>query len=673
MRKMTTLEIPVHNGSMHHPSYSTLPRSRVGSPILRTKRHSYLTKAQHKERQDFIRKNSPLSSTDLLAGIGKNAAGHSTKELMVFDPTGKRAYQWLFVIGIAVVYFYWTIILRISYSEVQRSWVMWLLADTVFCAAYIADMLVQMRTSYLRDGILEEDENKMKSYYMNTFYFKVDLLSVLPLDWLYLMLTWSAPPPTLHCFKLLKLYRLRQFSNRSETRSRFPNIFRVLFLIHNLLVIIHWNACIYFLVSHWIGLGSDQWVYPKWNTTHNPEWGHFSRQYIYSFYWSTLTLTTIGELPEPQNNFEYAFVTTDYLIGILMFASLVGNVGSIIANTQKSRTKFQNKMDSIKTYMDYTKVPNNLQERVIKWFDYLWTHGHPVDDQHVLDALPDKLKAEIGLHVHFETLKKVNFFEECEPGLLWELVVRLRNQIYSPGEYVCRKGDVGREMYIVNNGRLEVLAEEGGKVLKELSHGDYFGEISVLNLGIGKHQRRRTAFVRSLGYSSLLCLLQNDLLEVLKDYPKAMEVLVEKAMKQLGNDRVSEMQSTVETSGVQQAMSSEDEDKPHLERQESGYLTQEWFLESTGKWSDNSNHDWDNVTRRMSEDSEDMTMYTPPMQLHTVADQLIDVHIRLSEIEDLIKVVLKEVKGSKIKKEPVTQQGTIYTIKERIRKMSSQI
>ena len=31
------------------------------------------------------------------------------------------------------------------------------------------------------------------------------------------------------------------------------------------------------------------------------------RQYIYSMYWSTLTLTTIGETPKPERDIEYLF------------------------------------------------------------------------------------------------------------------------------------------------------------------------------------------------------------------------------------------------------------------------------------------------------------------------------------------------------------------------------
>lgn len=52
-----------------------------------------------------------------------------------------------------------------------------------------------------------------------------------------------------------------------------------------------------------------------------------TRQYIYSFYWSTLTLTTIGETPTPENETEYLFVVADFLAGVLIFATIVGNIG----------------------------------------------------------------------------------------------------------------------------------------------------------------------------------------------------------------------------------------------------------------------------------------------------------------------------------------------------------
>ena len=72
--------------------------------------------------------------------------------------------------------------------------------------------------------------------------------------------------------------------------------------------------------------------------------------------------------------------------------------------------------------------------------------------------------------------------QECESGLLKELVLSLRLAVYSPGDFVCRKGDVGKELYIIKSGRLTVVADNGHSVLATLGAGSVFGEISVLNI-----------------------------------------------------------------------------------------------------------------------------------------------------------------------------------------------
>jgi len=169
---------------------------------------------------------------------------------------------------------------------------------------------------------------------------------------------------------------------------------------------------------------------------------------------------------------EFLFNICDYLTGVLIFATIVGNVGSMITNMNASRTEFQNRMDAVKQYMHIRKVQNEtvfhgsfqtlihcfkvskkLESRVIKWFDYLWLNKQALNDDSALQHLARKLQTEIAIHVHFETLKKVRIFQDCEAGLLVELVLKLKLQIYSPGDYICRKGDIGKEMYIVKKGK----------------------------------------------------------------------------------------------------------------------------------------------------------------------------------------------------------------------------
>ncbi|NWW39837.1 CNG3 protein, partial [Panurus biarmicus] len=454
------------------------------------------------------------------------------KDIFTIDPAGNIYYNWLFCITMPVMYNWTMIIARACFDELQHDYlVAWFIIDYVSDAIYVADMFVRTRTGYLEQGLLVKEEQKLREKYKKSFQFKLDFLSIIPTDLLYFKLGLNYPE--LRINRLLRVARMFEFFQRTETRTNYPNIFRISNLVMYIVIIIHWNACVYYSISKAIGFGADTWVYPN---TSDPEFARLTRKYVYSLYWSTLTLTTIGETPPPVRDSEYFFVVVDFLVGVLIFATIVGNVGSMISNMNAARAEFQARIDAIKQYMHFRNVSKDMEKRVIKWFDYLWTNKKAVDEREVLKYLPDKLRAEIAINVHLETLKKVRIFADCEAGLLVELVLKLQPQVYSPGDYICRKGDIGREMYIIKEGKLAVVADDGITQFVVLSDGSYFGEISILNIKGSKAGNRRTANIKSIGYSDLFCLSKDDLMEALTEYPDAKAMLEEKGKQILMKD-----------------------------------------------------------------------------------------------------------------------------------------
>nr|XP_020465610.1 cyclic nucleotide-gated cation channel alpha-3 [Monopterus albus] len=456
------------------------------------------------------------------------------KEIWIMDPATEQYYRWLTIIAAPVFYNLIVIVTRACFNELQDSYTkLWIFLDYTSDILYYTDTFVRSRTGYLEQGLLVKDATRLRNKYRKTPQFKYDIISMVPTDLLFLKYGFNNPEFRFN--RLCKMPRLFEFFDRTETRTNFPNMFRISNLVLYILIIIHWNACMFFAISKTIGFGADTWVYP--NISH-PEYGRLARKYIYSLYWSTLTLTTIGETPAPVRDVEFLFVIADFLTGVLIFASIVGNVGAMISNMNASRAEFQATIDSIKQYMQFRNVSKDLEARVIKWFDYLWTEKKTCDEKEVLKNLPDKLRAEIAINVHLDTLKKVRIFQDCEAGLLIELVLKLQPQVFSPGDYICKKGDIGREMYIIKEGKLAVVADDGVTQFVVLSDGAYFGEISILGIKGSKAGNRRTANIRSVGYSDLFALSKDDLMEALTEYPDAKKALEEKGKAILMKDNL---------------------------------------------------------------------------------------------------------------------------------------
>ena len=404
----------------------------------------------------------------------------------------------------------------------------------------------------MENGELCRDLKQIKTKYIRSFNMKIDIISIFPTDLFYFLLpnNFKRFLPALRMNRLLKILRFKEFLTITETQTSSPNVFRLTTVIMNLLMLFHWNACIFFFISYLIGFGSDPWVYPALTNSfqmlnltdaqiYNKLWTHqLSTQYIYCLWWSVLSLTTIAEITFPTYSFEFIYTSFLFLFGIIVIAILVGSTSDMFSNANSQRDSLQEKVDSVKEFLRTHNIEDQFGSRIQTYFDYLWASPTLDQQDNVLECLPSKLFDEIAMNINMETLKRVAIFQDCEPGLLRELVSKLKSTLFSPGDYVCHKGDIGRCMYFIKMGKLEVVNDNGSQVFATLNAGAAFGEISILEIPGNKNGNKRTANIRSVGFSDLFQLTKDDLWDVLSEYPIAKRILLEKGKSLLRKDNL---------------------------------------------------------------------------------------------------------------------------------------
>ncbi|KAI3388225.1 hypothetical protein SNEBB_006326 [Seison nebaliae] len=513
--------------TMHHPEFDNdqiyvSDRSSLDENNEITPHSSDIKESQiRKENDIFSRKQFKWLRT-------ASHKLHLSHFKFVMAPDTDYLFYWLSFISISILYNLWIPFARHAFPHLQSQHeTLWIILDVISDIVYLLDFLMQFRTGYFEEGLLVYDSKRLAHNYMQKTQFYLDLSSMLPLQ-LFHRVMGIQPNSLLRFPRLLKVYRLPQLYYLTESKTVFPNVWRVVNLVHILFLIAHWFAGFYAMLSN----------LEKYNNKCSflepiQYYQNGTKKYLSSLYWSMLTLTTIGDLPRPETNKQFLFNILSYLMGVFIFATIVGQIGSVITNRNANRLEYEKLLDAAKQYMRSHKVPKDMQRRVLRWYAYAWSRGRVSgNDATSISLLPDKLKTELALHVNLDTLKKVSIFKECEPQFLHDLILKMRAFIFTPGDIVCRKGETAKEIFIIADGILQVL-DKNGKIMAKMHSGDFFGEIAILN--IAGLSNKRTADVCSVGYSELFSLTKEDVLSTIIDYPNAERILREYGEKRIKN------------------------------------------------------------------------------------------------------------------------------------------
>lgn len=313
--------------------------------------------------------------------------------------------------------------------------------------------------------------------------------------------------------RVAKLFKIRPELRRWLKYSRHANLVRLVRLVLLFLVINHFVACI------WYGaVASDE------TKSQDSNKGPL-HLYVASFYLSILVV--MGQNITIYDDTEYIFCILVMVLGAVLMAVVFGNVAILIANYYESQSSHQKKMEWLFASMNRMKLPIELQNRINDYYQAMWER-HGTLDGAVTAFVPElsrNLAYEVELFQRMDMINRAPIFQNCSAKVVQELVMELELQVFMPGDYVVVRGEVGNDMYFVQNGVCEVtkdIALQSGRslssisadpetfsselVLKVLGQGDYFGEIALLM------NCKRTANVRAQVFSEL-CTLTREVFE----------------------------------------------------------------------------------------------------------------------------------------------------------------
>ena len=320
--------------------------------------------------------------------------------------------------------------------------------------------------------------------------------------------------PFFHLARLIKLARVAKLMHHRRRRPfQHSTLFRLSSFFFWLALVTHWLSC------GWLELSAAAGV-PEASST-----------YLCALYWCVTTLTTVGYGDiTPLTDAQTIYTMFVMVLGVGMYGYVIGNVANLLANIDMARAHYLSNMERLSTFLKYRHIPVALQKQIYDYYAYLWEHRMGYDESSVLSQLPAALQSEVSIVLKQDYIEKIPFLKGAYQELIRDMAFELRPVVFTPGTYVFRAGDIGRHLYFINHGQVEVIAADEKTIYNTLKEGDFFGEIALLS------SRPRTASVRTLDYCDMYTIDRDTFEKVLSHYPDFAKHVKEIAKTRLEKD-----------------------------------------------------------------------------------------------------------------------------------------
>lgn len=405
---------------------------------------------------------------------------------------------------------------------------------------FAIDIVLNFRTGFIHHGTIIMTPKKIVWNYL-TGWFLVDLLGTFPFEKLIKGEATSRKSLKLiKYFKIPKLLRVSRLMKYVHDHKQVYDMFQVFVL---LFTFVHLGACFWMLIlnpcAEMDNIDPDVIEVCAQNNIYN--------LYVESVHVTAAMMLGISNFHiigkstalemlvhrRESDRVKMYIVSTFYMIGgLCLVALLISELNVFLFGKKQGSAAFQRKIDRVTYEMEYYGIPDEIQRQVKAFYDYIWIHQKQYDDKVALlsdDQMSTDLQRKLALHLFKDVVSHISLFSEIDDLLLGEICLSLRTRIFLPHDMILYKGDVGKELFIIAKGVVEVLRDDLPLSQRQkappifLRNGSFFGEIALIM------ETRRTCSVQARTICETNILRQNTFDTILKqnpDFAKSMNELV---------------------------------------------------------------------------------------------------------------------------------------------------